>query len=283
MTRPERTILVGCSGWSYADWEGPFYPAGMPANDYLTYYADRFSIVEVDSTFYRIPTARMVQGWEDRTPDDFRFALKIPRVITHEKRLLDCEADVDSFVTSIVPLGPKLTVALLQMGYFNKGAFRTFGGFLEVLDAFLGRWPHDRVPLAVEIRNPRWVNDQLMDTLRRHDTAFTLTHQTWMPRPAEILARLDPVTGPLAMVRLLGDREAIEKITTTWDQTVVDRAADLAETAEVLKKLARRVPVVAFINNHFAGHAPSTAAALRSLLGQPEPEPPERPRTTLFD
>jgi uncharacterized protein YecE (DUF72 family) len=283
MTRSQHPILVGCSGWSYADWEGVFYPPGMPSGDWLEYYADRFPVVEVDSTFYRPPTARMVQAWRSRTPDDFRFALKVPQAITHEKRLVDCEAEVEGFVTSIRPLGEKLSAALLQMGYFNRGAFRTFGQFRDVLDDFLSQWPHDRVPLAVETRNPRWVNEELLAVLRRHNTALTLTHQKWMPRPAEILHRFDPVTGPFAFVRLLGDREAIEKLTTTWDKTIVDRTAELEETADVLQTLARRVPVLVFINNHFAGHAPATAAALRRLLGQPDPAPLERPRTTLFD
>jgi uncharacterized protein YecE (DUF72 family) len=283
MSRSEHPILIGCSGWSYADWAGPFYPEGLPAADYLEYYADRFAAVEVDSTFYRPPTARMVRGWHDRTPDDFRFALKVPQIITHEKKLVGCDKEVDGFVAAIEPLGEKLACALLQMGYFNKGAFRTFAEFLEVLDAFLGRWPHDRVPLAVETRNPRWVNKEFLDLLRSHQAAFTLTEQKWMPRPPEILAKLDPITGPLAMVRLLGDREAIEKVTTSWDSPVFDRTDELAETAAVVSRLARRVPVLVFANNHYEGYAPATVAKLRRLLGQPAPEPPERPRTTLFD
>ncbi len=283
MSVPEHPILIGCSGWSYPDWEGPFYPAGMAAGDYLEWYADRFPIVEVDSTFYRPPTPRMVRGWRDRTPEGFLFALKVPQVITHQKQLRDCAEEVDGFVSSIEPLGSKLYCALLQMGYFNRGAFRSLDDFLPVLDAFLATWPRGRVPLAVEVRNPRWVGPQLAEVLRDHDTALTLTAQTWMPTPAQVLERIDPVTGPLAFVRLLGDREAIEKITTTWDKTVVDKSESLAETAHVIRTLARRVPVAVFANNHYAGHSPATARDLRALLGQDDPIPPERTRTTLFD
>jgi len=114
MSVPEHPILIGCSGWSYPDWEGPFYPAGMAAGDYLEWYADRFPIVEVDSTFYRPPTPRMVRGWRDRTPDGFKFALKVPQAITHQKQLRDCAEEVDGFVSSIEPLGSKLYCALLQ-------------------------------------------------------------------------------------------------------------------------------------------------------------------------
>jgi uncharacterized protein YecE (DUF72 family) len=119
--------------------------------------------------------------------------------------------------------------------------------------------------------------------LRDHQTALTLTEQTWMPRPSEVAKSIDPVTGPFTLVRLLGDREAIEKVATTWDKIVVDRTNDLAETAEVIRSMADRVPVTVFINNHYAGHSPGTAKDLRGLLEIPEPVPPKRPRTTLFD
>ena len=283
MNEPTNPIWIGCSGWSYPDWVGPFYPDGMAADEYLTWYAGRFPIVEVDSTFYRTPSRGMVRGWRDKTPDSFRFALKVPQVITHHKQLRDCQAEVDAFVAALEPLGPKLTVALLQLGYFNQGAFASLDAFLDVLDPFLDHWPTREVPLAVEVRNPRWVGPKLAEVLRDHNAALTLTDQTWMPRPTEVAAQLDPVTGPVGFVRLLGDREAIEKITTTWDQVVVDRSADLLATASVIERMAERVPVAVFANNHFAGHSPTTARELRAILHLPEPVPPPRVRTTLFD
>ncbi|RUL89722.1 DUF72 domain-containing protein [Tautonia sociabilis] len=279
----EHPLLIGCSGWSYPDWLGPFYPPGLHEGDFLEYYADRFPIVEVDSTFYRPPSARMVRSWRDRTPDQFTFALKVPRVITHEKLLKGCEEEVDGFVSSLEPLGEKLACALLQMGYFNRSAFGTRDEFLEVLDRFLSRWPMSRVPLAVEVRNAQWVGPELAGVLEAHGAALTLTEQAWMPSPREVADRIDPVTGPFAFVRLLGDRQGIERITTTWDRIVIDRSAELAETAGVIRQLVRRVPVFVFANNHYAGFSPETARQLRGLLGLPEPTPPDRPRRTLFD
>jgi uncharacterized protein YecE (DUF72 family) len=283
MAESTHPVLIGCSGWSYPDWEGVFYPPGMAAGDYLEWYADRFPIVEVDSTFYRIPNPKMVRGWRDRTPSGFQFVLKVPKVITHEKQLRDCAQEVDAFVAAIDPLDEKLECALLQMGYFNRGAFGSLDEFLPVLDSFLAAWPHERVPLAVEVRNPRWVGPRLAEVLRDHRTALTLTDQKWMPTPAQVAERIDPITGTFSFVRLIGDRDAIEKIATTWDRIVVDRSAELAEAAQVIESLARQVPVIVFVNNHYAGHSPATVRALRVLLGQPEPSPPERPRTTLFD
>jgi uncharacterized protein YecE (DUF72 family) len=283
MTRHDHPILIGSSGWSYPDWVGTFYPEGMEPGDYLGFYADRFPVVEVDSTFYRPPTAAMVRGWVKKTPDHFNFALKVPRVITHEKQLKNCAEEVEGFVSSILPLGDKLMVALLQLGYFNRGSFASLHDFLDVLDPFLASWPHDKVPLALETRNPRWVGPELVEVLKSHNTALTLTDQTWMPRPRQVAEGLDVVTGPLGFVRLLGDRDGIEKITTTWDKIVVDRSDDLAETAGVIRDMARRVPVAVFVANHYAGHSLETIRQLRGLLGLPDPMPPDRPRTTLFD
>lgn len=283
MTTDEHPILIGCSAWSFEDWVGTFYPQGMRPAEYLSYYADRLPIVEADSTFYAPPTPAMVRGWRDKTPAGFKFALKVPRAITHQKQLRDCQGDVEEFVSAILPLGDKLMVALLQLGYFNRGSFATLGDFLDILDPFLAAWPHDKVPLALETRNPRWVGPELVEVLKRHATALTLTEQSWMPRPRQVADALDVVTGPLGFVRLLGDREGIEKITTTWEKVVVDRSAEMAETAGVIRAMARRVPVVVFATNHYAGHSPETARQLRRILGIPDPVPPVRPRTTLFD
>ena len=189
MSDPANPILIGCSGWSYPDWAGPFYPEGMASGEYLSWYADRFPIVEVDSTFYRVPSKGMVQGWRDKTPKGFQFALKVPQVITHQKQLRGCEAEVDEFVASILPLGDKLHSALLQLGYFNRGAFASLDDFLDVLDPFLDRWPHADVPLAVEVRNPdgsarSWPRSSATTTPRS-----TLTEQSWMPRPAKVAER----------------------------------------------------------------------------------------------
>jgi uncharacterized protein YecE (DUF72 family) len=276
-------ILIGCSGWSYPDWDGVFYPAGMKPSDYLAWYADHFRVVEVDSTFYRVPARRMVHGWRNHTPDGFRFALKVPQTITHQKQLQDCENDVEEFVAAIEPLGEKLCCALLQMGYFNREEFPSLDAFLEILDPFLSGWPHAQVPLAVETRNPRWVVPELGEVLRRHNTSLTLTLQKWMPRPGEIIGRLDPVTGPLSYFRLIGNREAIEKLTPTFNRIVVDKSAEMAECSEVIKEMAQRVPVVVFVNNHYAGFAPETVRELHRLLGISELVPPPATKTTLFD
>jgi uncharacterized protein YecE (DUF72 family) len=283
MTEQSHPVLLGCCGWNYPGWAGPFYPEAMEAGDYLTWYADRFPVVEIDSTFYRPPSPKDVRMWCNRTPSTFRFATKVPRVITHEKELRDCDEEVEGFVSSIEPLGEKLLCALLQMGYFSRRSFGSFEEFLSVLDAFLGIWPHERAPLAVEVRNPRWIGPELAEVLRNHGAAITVTDKKWMPTPAEIARRIDPITASFAYVRLMGDREATDRLTSTWDKIVVDKSADLQSTTEVIESFAERVPVAVFASNHYAGHSPATIRQVRALLGQAEPVPPVRPRTTLFD
>src|SRR6266852_6974862 len=113
-------ILLGTSAFTAAGWQGSFYPAGMKPTNFLTYYATQFGTVEVDSTFYRTPSVSTVNGWYEKTPPDFVFAAKVPQVITHEKVLVDCEAEFDEFIGRMDLLDDKLGPLLLQFPYFNQ-------------------------------------------------------------------------------------------------------------------------------------------------------------------
>lgn len=258
-------IRIGTSGWAYDDWVGPFYTPGTGKGDYLEHYARVFDIVEVDSTYYRPPNRRMVQGWADRTPDAFTFALKTSSTITHEKVLADCEGDMEQVIEALEPLRPKLKCLLLQFGYFNRQAFRSAAPFFERLDAFFDKFAA-RVPLACEIRNKSWLGSPYFDLLRAHNVSATLAEHAWLPPLQRIVAEHDVVTGPLAYVRLLGDRKRIEEITKKWDQTVIERGEDLRRIAQSVREIARRAEVLVFINNHYAGHAPTTCRALADAL-----------------
>src|ERR1019366_4011667 len=108
------SIFIGTSAFTAAGWEGTFYPEGTKPADFLCYYAQHFNSVEVDSTFYRMPTKTTVQGWASKTPDGFVFAAKIPQVITHEKVLVDCDAEFQQFIALMDILGEKLGPLLFQ-------------------------------------------------------------------------------------------------------------------------------------------------------------------------
>ena len=263
-------IHIGTSGWSYDDWRGPFYPDGTAAGDYLSVYAQRFPIVEVDSTYYRPPTAKMVEGWERKTPSGFRFFLKTPGEITHKKVLVDCDAEMEALLVALQPLGEKTRCLLLQFGYFNRAAFPSAKPFLDRLDAFLTSYA-GRIDIAVEIRNRYWFTRDYLDLLRAHRATAALVEHAWMPPVDQLAAKFDLLTGPFSYVRLIGDRQGIEKITKTWSKTVVDRSQDLRRIAGTLRQIAQRDDTYVFVNNHYAGHAPTTCRELRSTLDGASP------------
>jgi len=255
-------VRVGTCGWSYKDWSGVFYPKGLPAGEYLSFLAEQFPIVEVDSTFYRSPSPTMVQNWHDRTPENFGFSLKVPQTITHEKALVNCGAEVDAFISAARRLRNKLLCCLLQFGYFNRKAFDDLDAFLARLDPFLTTWPKD-VPVAVEIRNKAWMVPSFVECLRGQNAVWALADQEWMPTPWYLVNKMDVITGPFAYIRLLGDRAAVDALTPTLDHIVIDRTDQIQANAQAIKKLSERVQVVGFVNNHFAGYSPET---IRQLL-----------------
>jgi uncharacterized protein YecE (DUF72 family) len=259
-------LVVGCCGWAYNDWRGPFYPVATASADYLSLYAQSFGTVEVDSTFYGPPTEATVRTWEERTPEHFRFALKVPQVVTHEKKLRDAHGDFEDFLATTGALGRKRGPLLLQFPRFSRADFEDAAEFLRVLDAFLEGVDRS-VRLAVEVRNERWFDDPLLDLLRDHAAAVALTDQLGGGPPAGAPSRF--VTSDFAYVRLLGNRRRIEAVTKTWDATVIDRTPELRTWAEFLVHTMAALPdlgVWVYANNHFSGHAPAAARTLAAIL-----------------
>src|SRR5271163_771410 len=118
-------MRIGTSAFTAAGWDGTFYPTGIAPREQLSYYATQFDTVELDNTFYRTPAISTVKGWCAKTPPGFVFAAKVPRVITHEKMLVDCEEDLKRFLTAMDELREKLGPLLFQFGYFNKSKFKS--------------------------------------------------------------------------------------------------------------------------------------------------------------
>jgi uncharacterized protein YecE (DUF72 family) len=259
-------LYLGTQSWSHKSWEGPFYPEGTAAGDYLAFYATRFRAVEVDATFYRIPTETLARRWAAALPGGFRFAAKVPQVITHEKQLEGCTDELELFLRSMDHLGDKLGPLLFQFPYFSKKSGMTEAGFNERLRKFLPGLPSG-YRFALEIRNKTWLKPAFLDLLREHGVACTLVDHPWMPRIGEVMERLDPVTADFVYVRWLGDRRGIEKRTESWDELIVDRSREMQEWAPVVRTLLdRNMTIYGFFNNHYAGHAPGSIALLRAAL-----------------
>lgn len=259
-------IRLGTSSWTGDGWVASFYPANAKPQDFLPIYAREFDTVEIDSTFYRVPTAKTVEQWRERTPKGFTFTAKVPSVVTHEKMLLDAEDDLKAFLKVMDLLGEKLGPLLLQFPYFNKQKFRGVGFFLERLEPFLKQLPKDH-RWVVEVRNKNWLSEKLYSVLRRHGVALALVDHAWMPRPRELFETGDPVTADFTYIRWLGDRKRIEEITTVWNKLVIDRAAEMEEWMPAIEKwLNRRLTIYAYFNNHYSGSANQSARLFREML-----------------
>jgi uncharacterized protein YecE (DUF72 family) len=263
-------IRLGTSAFTAAGWPGSFYPAGLKPSDYLSYYAQHFNIVEVDSTFYHSPSLTTTRGWYARTPSDFRFTLKVPQIITKEKVLVDCAFELEQFFAAIEPLGEKLGALFFQFGYFNKSAFKSVGEFIARLEPFLKALPSG-FRFALEIRNKSWLVPKFAELLREHKIALALIDQAWMPPPEAWFEKIDPFTADFTYIRWLGDRKGIERLTKSWDKTIYDVGPRLREWVGVVNKaVQRKIQVMAFANNHFAGHGPATVRVFQELWSQRE-------------
>ncbi|HSQ03800.1 MAG TPA: DUF72 domain-containing protein [Burkholderiales bacterium] len=160
-------MLAGTSGYSYKEWLGHFYPEKLPANAMLRYYAERFSTVEINNTFYRMPAEAMLARWSDEVPENFSFTLKAPRRITHDKRLREAESDVAEFLRRAAALRKKLGVVLFQLPPSLKKDLPRLRDFLGVLP------PGQR--FAFEFRNASWQDDEVYEALRARSAMLCVT------------------------------------------------------------------------------------------------------------
>ena len=161
-------ILVGTSGYNYPEWKGSFYPADLPATKFLPYYAGKFPTVEINYTFYRMPTPKIVAGWRAQVPAEFRFTLKAPKRITHDRRLRAAEVSepLQGFITAATELGPQLAALLFQLPpNFKKD--------LVLLNEFLSLLP-PKTTAAFEFRNESWLADDVYDALRARNIALCI-------------------------------------------------------------------------------------------------------------
>src|SRR4026207_145468 len=158
------SIWIGTSGYNYPEWKGSFYPEKFPSAKMLPYYAERFPTVEINYTFYRSPNEKILDGWNNATPEHFKLTLKAPRRITHDRRLRDCGHLVRQFLETAGTLGPKACVLLFHLPpNFKKD--------VALLGAFLDAFP-PRVCAAFEFRHESWLDEDIYDRLRRRNLAL---------------------------------------------------------------------------------------------------------------
>jgi uncharacterized protein YecE (DUF72 family) len=240
-------VRIGCSGWNYAHWrDGVFYPPRCPARRWLSYYAEHFDTVEVNSTFYRLPRRDAVARWAEQTPPEFLFAVKVSRYLTHVKRLREIDVHLPLLLERIAPLADagKLGPLLWQL---PPTFVRDDDRLKEALDALPSDLRH-----AVEFRHESWFARAPLELLVARDVALVVGDRPGSPGPD----RPEP-TADFAFVRFHHGRRGRRG---NYSDTELD------DWAQTLDAWARRGEVYAYFNNDWEGFAPRNAAAVRGLV-----------------
>jgi len=234
---PSPRIRIGTSGWNYPEWKGSFYPTDMKPAGMLAYYAARFTTVEVNNTFYRMPTPKVVDGWAAGVPDGFTFVLKAPQRITHFARLRDVDEPVRVFCDVARALGPKLGPLLFQL----PPNFKVDTGRLADLLALL---PPD-LRAAFEFRNATWFTDEVYTRLAGKNAALCVADNDDGATPAV-------ATADWGYLRL--------RATGYSD-------ADLRGWLETMRRIGERWrDAFVFFKHEEAGTGPALGARLGALL-----------------
>jgi uncharacterized protein YecE (DUF72 family) len=239
-------IRVGTSGYMYRHWRGVLYPEGLAQRLWLARYASFFDTVEMNATFYRLPTPRAVERWRDAVPPAFTFAVKGSRYLTHLKRLLDTDEGLRRFYEPVALFGPKLGPVLWQLPPHMKPD-------AERLDRFLSHLPRGRH--AVEFRDAAWYSEETCAVLEAHGAAFC-EHDNVKRDPPRL-------TGGFRYVRFHG--------TTGRYGGRYGPAALRGFAAGCAASARRGEDVFVYFNNDLGGHAVHDALALLALLGEDRP------------
>ena len=246
-------LYIGCSGWSYPSWQGPFYPSNLENKHWLSYYSQVFNYVEIDSTFYRIPNEFMVKNWARKTPANFRFTAKFPKIITHDKKLKNVEKELTLFYNVMKPLKNKLLALLIQFPPYLKiteglEALKQYDFFFD-----------DNFRYTVEVRHPSWFSDLAYNFFSNNNICMTWNQLDKIQSPPV-------VTTDFVYLRLIGDRNIKEdefgKIQKDREQEMKYWSDRFRTVQKDEKKL--KVGIVA-ANNHYAGFGAATANMFRVM------------------
>lgn len=229
-------VLVGTSGYNYPEWRGTFYPEQFSNAKMLAYYAERFATVEINYTFYRMPTEKLLAGWAAGTPDSFSFTLKAPRRITHDSKLQRCEELVHVFCRTAETLGPKLATLLFQLPPTFKKDADVLRGFLELLP--------EGTRAAFEFRHPSWFETDVFDALRSRNIALCVADSEKLHAPVEI-------TADYAYFRLRDEGY---------------QQADIARWADTIRTLQGVSDVLVYFKHEEQGLGPDFARRLIAAL-----------------
>lgn len=257
-------ITIGTSGYSYDDWIGPFYPEGTKKDEFLSYYVQHFDTNELNFTYYRMPSAKMLANFVDKAPKGFLWSVKAPSEITHKRE--DPAPNVQKFNDALQPMkdAKQLACALLQFPSSFRSNKENADYLKRLRDGF------GDTPLVVEFRNREWITEDTFDLLHEHGMGFCCVDQ---PQFKTLLPPIAIATSPVAYVRFHG-----RNYKKWWHHDDPAERYDYDYSAEELQEWAPRIQAldeqketsitVVYMNNHSAGKAPADAKELAGLLKQ---------------
>ena len=249
-------INIGCAGWDYKDWIGPFYPRSLEKYRYLEYYSKYFDIVEINSTFYNIPSEMAVNKWLIQTPDEFRFIVKVWQEITHKKIDNDIISKISQFFSRLEPLNEKIIAYLVQFPPWFKYSDK----HLKQLHLLKNELPSD-LTYMIELRDDSWIrSDSLSKIIDGKNFALVTSY----------LEGINPYYLPNQQkyyIRLIGDRKLT--IFNRVQRTNVDTLEDLDLNMHKLINSPEVYQIFIIVNNHYSGFAPETANILKMKFDVP--------------
>jgi len=250
-------VLVGTSGWGYDEWVGPFYPKGLKKEDYLLYYSEIFYTNEINTTFYNIPSKRIVENWHSKTPKNFLFSVKIPQTITHEHKLdiKFCQNDLDYFLNVMNPLieSKKLVSFLIQLPpSFNKKEH--FGNLKQFIDYWQRDRKSDHYYIVVEFRHKSWMDPETFNYLKENHLTYCGVIEPLLP------PRMDVTNPEFAYIRFHGYGKKIWFDYFFKEEEIKNWAHSIKTIIPTVKKIS------IYFNNHFSGYAAKNCLMLMKEL-----------------
>ncbi|WP_161486125.1 DUF72 domain-containing protein [Candidatus Nitrosocosmicus hydrocola] len=248
-------LYIGCSGWTYSGWKGTFYPSNIQNWQRLSYYSRFFNFIEVDSTFYYVPSRNIIHGWKNKTPHDFKFSFKFPQVITHVNKLEKVSKYLEYFFYVLEPILDKTLMLLIQLPSFMsaKVGLNSLRHFLLKLDK--------RYRYALEVRESSWFDFPIYDFLNQNNITLV-----WRVRPD--LKTPTFVTTETIYLRFIGDRAIEER---NFGINVRNKESELKEYVEHVKHSKEHhniKDVIVTFNNNYAGLGPQLAGEFSRLMNE---------------
>lgn len=277
-------LHIGTSSWTFADWRNVFYPPTLAVKNQLTWYTTQFNSVEVNTSFYALPSPSTVLQWVESAPAGFTYALKAPRLITHEKKLVDCRGETLAYLDVLRSMGPMAAPGFLQFpGQFTRARLgRTLADYLDWLAGEL-----NGLRLAVEVRAADLMTEAFARFLAERGMSLVVVERTGVPdhfdvwQAAKAVQEAATPDGAFLFVRIIGnDREPLpndrdlqrpqEEILDTWAHRIADQLDQGTET-------------FVYVHNPFEGHSPASVRRLLERVDSLHPLPVWSPLPTSPD